>query len=470
MNKTSMNAETQEAASRATLERIAIRLHSEEAVTYRSARPLGQAALAEQTNGFLDHVPLHWMRDWPLPFPMVVAEAKGVRLTDIDGNQAVDFCLGDSGAMFGHAPAPVMRALTERAARGFTHMLVSDDANEVGSLLVERFGLPLWQVSTTASDANRFALRVARAVTGRRKVLVFEGCYHGAVDEALVGLKDGRTVTRSGVLGQGADLADLSVAIPFNDEAALAAALATGEIACLMAEPVMTNCSMILPQPGFHEAMRRLTKKAGTLLLIDETHTISTGPGGYTRAYGLEPDLMTIGKPVAGGIPAAVWGMTRAVAERLAVARSPDEHGHSGIGTTLSGSALQLACIKACLGKVATENTYARMNAMAERIADGVTRAIEAHHLSWHVVRIGARLEIVFRRELLVDATQVRAADLPETRRYLHLALLNKGFLLTPFHNMMLIGPEIGEAEADAFIDAFHTTIHCLTNAAVEAA
>ncbi len=260
---------------------------------------------------------MHWMRDWSMPFPFLVESAQGATLRDIDGNDYADFCLGDTGAMFGHSPQPVVDAIVRQAGKGLTYMLPSEDAIAVGRLLAERFGLPHWQVATTATDANRFALRVARAVTGRPKILVFNGCYHGSVDETYVRLVDGRAVHRPGLLGQFTDLTQLARVVEFNDVEGLRDELAHGDVACVITEPVLTNSCMVLPEQGFLAQVRHLTRATGTLLLIDETHTISTGPGGYTRAHGLEPDLFVLGKPIAGGVPASVWGFTDDVARRL---------------------------------------------------------------------------------------------------------------------------------------------------------
>jgi len=450
------------------LDAAARRLLGGEAERYAARRPKSAALAARPGPGFLDGVPLHWMRDWPTPFPMVVETAEGATLVDVDGNAVTDFCLGDTGAMFGHAPAPIVRALAARATGGLTTMLPSPDAAVVGPLLAARFGLPHWQVSTSASDANRFALRMARAATGRKKVVVFDGCYHGAVEDALVDLVDGRTVARAGLLGQAVDFTATSVVVPFNDLAALEAALAGGDVACVMAEPVMTNCSMILPAPGFHAALRRMTRRHGTLLLIDETHTLSTGLGGYTGLNGLEPDLLVMGKPIAGGVPTGVWGVSDDVARRVAAARSPDEHGYSGIGTTLSGSALQLACLRACLEEVMTEDAYAAMNARADTIEAGLSAAIAEHALPWHVARVGARLEVVFAEAPLVDADGARAAARPAIERYLHLALLDRGFLLTPFHNMVLVSPATRDAEAAGFARAFADALAVLVAEALQ--
>ncbi|MDF1632509.1 aspartate aminotransferase family protein [Mycoplana sp. MJR14] len=444
----------------ADLEARAAALIEKERSVFASRRPRTAAVHAAAGPGFFDGVPQHWMLDWPTPFPPVIDTAAGVTLTDIDGNSVTDLCLGDTGAMFGHGPEPVLRALADAGRRGLTTMLPSSDAAVVGRLLAERFGLPRWQLAATASDANRFAIRIARAVTGRARLLVFDGCYHGAVDDTLVDLVDGRTVSRRNLLGQVRDLGDLTVSVPFNDEAALAAALAGGDIACVLAEPVMTNCGMILPDPGFHATLRRLTREAGTLLLIDETHTISSGPGGYTRLHGLEPDLMVMGKPIGGGIPVSVWGMTEAVSDRLRAVRSLQSgHGHSGIGTTLSGSAIQLACLRACLEEVMTDEAYRIMNARADRIETGFRTAIAANGLGWTVSRVGARIEVVFSPRPVRNAQEAREAASDTIEQALHLAMLNLGYLLTPFHNMVLVSPALSAGQADGLVGAFGSVL-----------
>jgi glutamate-1-semialdehyde 2,1-aminomutase len=436
---------------------------AEESAKYGHQRPLSSARASRNSRGgFSGGVPMHWMRDWPQPFPMVIEAAQGNRLRDIDGNEIVDFCLGDTGAMFGHAPAPVMQAMRGQETRGFTYMLPSADVERVGELLQERFGLPCWQMAVTASDANRFALRAARTATGRKRILVFDGCYHGTAEDTLVDLVDGKTVARRSLLGQVQDPSLTTVMIPFNDRAALQAELSRSDIACVIAEPVMTNCGMILPEAGFWEFLRDATRKVGTLLLFDETHTISTSPGGYGRAHNLEPDLFVLGKPVAGGLPAAVWGMTQAVNDKLFAARPQSEHGHSGIGTTLAGNALQLACMRATLEELMTPENYARMLSGAERLETGIKALIAQHELPWHTARVGARLEIVFSPAPVTNAAEARAAADATLESYLHVALLNRGFLLTPFHNMMLVGPDTAEADIAAFLAALGEVLNLL--------
>ena len=359
------------------------------------SRPRAAKAGPALRDSWLGGVPMHWMTDWPMPHLPLVAQASGATLTDIDGFEIDDFCLGDTGSMFGHSPPPVARAIRAQARRGLTYMLPTDAAIVAGRLLCEVFGPYRWQVATTATDANRFALRVARAVTGRPKVLVFDGCYHGTVDETMVTRDGALTVNRPGLLGQFTDLSGSAVCCRFNDLADVAAALAAGDVAAILTEPVMTNSCMVLPAPGFLDGLRRLATEAGALLIIDETHTISTGRGGYARLHGLLPDMLVVGKCVAGGVPAAVWGMTDAVAARYVEVNADRAPGHSGMGTTLSGNPMQFACLAATLGEVMTEKAYSRMDDGAARLAKGLAKAIVHSDLPWHVVRVGARVEFV---------------------------------------------------------------------------
>jgi glutamate-1-semialdehyde 2,1-aminomutase len=419
---------------------------------YTTGRPLSQAAVSAD---WLGGVPLHWMTDWPMPFPMVVARAKGARLTDIDGFVVDDFCLGDTGSMFGHSPAPVARAIAAQAKRGLTYMLPSVDAAEAGRLLTETFGDFRWQIATTATDANRFALRVARAVTGRPKVLVFNGCYHGTVDDTMVGLAKGRTVNRPGLLGQVADLSKTAVCCEFNDLAGVAAALAEGDVAAVLTEPVMTNSCMVLPAAGFLQGLRDLCDQHDALLMIDETHTISTGFGGYTRMHGLNPDIFVVGKCVAGGMPTAVWGLRPAIATRYDAANAGRATGHSGMGTTLSANPMQFACLKATLADVMTPKNYAHMDRLANRLQAGLAAVVTRHSLPWHVVRVGARVEFICAPAPLRNGAEAAFAHVPQVEGVLHLALLNRGCLIAPFHNMMLVSPATKKQQVDRLIATF---------------
>lgn len=407
-------------------------------------------------------VPMHWMGDWACPSPIFAAQGVGAQVTDVDGKLYDDFCLGDTPSMFGHGEPSVAAAVADQARRGAGFMLPTASAVIVGKLLAERFGLPLWQAATTASDANRAAIRWARAVTRRPVVLVFDGCYHGMVEDAFVVLKDGAPAMKPGLLGQVQDLTATTRVVPFNDLVALEAALAPGDVAAVLAEPVMTNCGMILPDPGFHDALRRLTREAGTLLIIDETHTISTGPGGYTRAHGLEPDVFVLGKAVAGGVPAAVWGVTSELSARMDEAQARIGPGQSGIGTTLSGNALAMAAMRAMLSEVMTDAAYGRMLAGAQRLAAGLNGVIVARGLPWSVVHVGARVELVFADPPPRDAGAMRKVLDLDAVEALHLWLINRGALIAPFHNMMLVSPVTEDAALDrlvAAVDAFAVAV-----------
>lgn len=428
-----------------------------EAKRFSAAHPKAHEALAAGAGVFLDGVPLHWMKDWPMPHLPLVAKAEGAVLVDIDGNKVDDFCLGDTGSMFGHSPKPVARAIRRQAGRGLTYMLPTEEALEAGRLLCERFGNFRWQIATTATDANRFAIRVARAVTGRPKILVFNGCYHGTVDDAMVTLDEaGNTINRPGLLGQFNDLTGGAVCVEFNDLQAVEAALAKGDVAAILTEPVMTNSCMVLPAAGFHDGLRTLSRRYGALLIIDETHTISSGLGGYTGVHSLSPDMFVVGKCVAGGMPTAVWGMTDEVAERYRVANGNRASGHSGMGTTLSANPMQFACLKATLGEVMTPKAYDHMEKLAERLSRGLRKAIERHKAPWHVVRVGARVEFICAPGPLQNGAEAAGAHVPEVEQAVHVALLNRGCLIAPFHNMMLISPATRKRQVDRLIAAFN--------------
>jgi len=421
-------------------------------------RPRSAELAARAEVHWHDGVPLHWMCDWGLPFPMFVAEAHGSTLVDVDGNAHVDFCLGDTGSMFGHAPAPVVAAIEAQAKRGMTAMMPSALVPEVGELLATRFGLPLWQITMTASDANRAVIRWARAVTGRSAILIFDGAYHGAVDDTHVRLRDGRPILRPGLMGQVWDLTEHTRVVPFNDVEALEAALADGDVALVLAEPVMTNIGMVQPAPGFHEALRAATRRAGTLLAIDETHTISSGPGGYTRAHGLDPDFLIVGKPIAGGLPAAVYGFTQAVSEGMRRARAATP-GYSGMGTTLTANALALAAMRANLTEVMTPAAYDHMIALADRLAAALAEVIARHALPWVVTSVGARVEFMLSPTRPRDGGEAGRIGDAEIEGALRLHLIERGVIITPFHNMMLIAPTTTPADVDRLVAAFDEAV-----------
>ncbi len=418
-------------------------------------RSLALAQAAQQH--FLFGVPLHWMRDWPTPTTLFVRAAQGVTLTCADELSYADFCLGDTGAMFGHSPVPLAQALAAQAARGLTCMLPAEQTPEVGTLLAETFGLPMWQMALTASDANRFVLRWARAITQRPQLLVFDGCYHGAVDDTLVDRDpaSGATLRRPSVLGQVHNHHAFTRVVSFNDLAALEAALSDGQVACLLAEPALTNCGLVPPAPGFWEAAQALCQRFGTLLVMDETHTLSTARGGYAKAHGLAPDFFVAGKAVAGGLPCALYGFTAEVAERMRAAKNAAPEGHSGIGTTLAGNALTLAALHAALTHLHTEASYGHMLDLAARLEQGLNHHIATHGLPWTVTRLGARMELQFMPHTPRDAQDVVDHAQPELESFTHLFMLNRGVLLTPFHSMMLLSPSTQPKDVERLLAAF---------------
>ncbi|GLS12968.1 aspartate aminotransferase family protein [Hydrogenophaga electricum] len=419
----------------------ATRFMAAEREDYVQRNPASAVLARQAAEHLLFGVPLHWMNDWGTPFALHVEHATGVDVVDVDSHTLVDFCLGDTGAMFGHAPPPVAAAVQHQAARGYTTMLATQDAAEVGRLLAGRFGLPYWQFALSATDANRYIVRWIRAATGRKKILVFNGCYHGTIEDVFVDLVEGQPVQRDSLLGQVHNLLEHTVVVEFNDLPALEAALANGDVACVLAEPVMTNIGMVLPEPGFWRAAQALIHRHGSLLVMDETHCISTGPGGYARAHGIEADAVVMGKPVAGGLPSAVYGMSAALADRAVQAKRQAPPGHSGIGTTLTGNMLAMAAMRAALSEVMTEAAYAHMLALAERLADGIRAVIARHQLPWCVTQVGARVEFQFCAEPPKNGTEADRVMDPELEHLIHLGLLNRGVLITPFHNMMLVSP-----------------------------
>ncbi len=404
-------------------------------------------------------VPMHWMRKWPGGFPVFVREAKGARFVDVDGLEYVDFCLGDTGAMTGHAPEPTLHAIAEQAAKGITLMLPSEDALWVSAELSRRFGVSAWQFALTATDANRFSIRLARHLTGRSKVLVFNRCYHGTVDETFATLVDGVVRPRSGNLGPPVNPAETTRVVEFNDVEGLERELAQGDVAVVLTEPALTNIGIVHPEPGFHDAMRELTRQHGALLAIDETHTICCGPGGFTGEHGLEPDIVTIGKPIAGGIPAAAYGFSEEVAARLAGTIELEDVDVGGVGGTLAANALSLAAMRATLGEVLTEEAFGRMIPLAERWTAGVEAGIAEAGLPWHVTRLGCRAEYLFGPDRPRNGAEAHAAGDFALERYMHLFALNRGILLTPFHNMALMSPATVEDDVDRHTDVFREAV-----------
>jgi len=426
-------------------------LIARETQRFIETHPKSVAQASALKEHWLFGTPMHWMKDWAVP--IIAEDGEGAVLTDIDDTSYDDFCLGDTPGMFGHGRAEIARAIAEQARRGASFMLPTEEAVGLGPLLAERFGLPFWQTTLSASDANRAVIRWARAVTGKPVIVVFDGCYHGMVEDCFVELRNGRTRPDAGLIGQVFDMTRTTRAVPFNDVGALEAALAQGDVAAILAEPAMTNCGMILPAPNFWRRAQALAKKAGALLILDETHTLSTGPGGATKAWGLAPDALVIGKAIAGGFPAAVWGVSAELAEKIGAVES--KGGRSGIGTTLAGNAMGIAAIGATLREVATAEAYAAMLEGAKALVAALEGVIAKHNLPWCVVHVGARAEIIFAAEPPNNAAAMRPAlAQTELNHALHLYLINRGVLIAPFHMMMLVSPMTTQQQIDRLVAA----------------
>ncbi|MFZ9696005.1 MAG: aspartate aminotransferase family protein [Ilumatobacteraceae bacterium] len=439
------------------------RLRAEEAKLFEELHPRSAELAHEASRSLLSGVPMPWMTRWPGSFPLTVASATGSRFVDVDGIEYDDFWLGDTGARTGHGLSVGADALHAQAKRGITTMLPSADATWVADELARRFGLPKWQMALSATDANRFVLRLARMLTGRPKICVMDWCYHGTVDETLAILgPGGDVVSRPGAIGPQVDPALTTKVVPFNDVAALESALADGDVACVLMEPALTNIGIVLPKPGYLDEVRRLTRSTGTLLVIDETHTICAGPGGCTVKWGLEPDFFVIGKPIGGGMPSAAYGMSGNVAATLESILGGDDVDVSGIGGTLTGNALSLAAVRATLSSTLRAEDFERMVPLAQKWTDGVRQGFQSVGLDWHVQRLGCRAEYWFCPPPTSGAEAAAAVD-HELDAFMHLYALNRGILMTPFHNMALFSPAHTVDQVDRHTAVFGSAVRALT-------
>lgn len=441
-------------------------LFAVEAERFTLAHPRAAALATRAGESLLGGVPMSWMQRWASPVPPYAVSARGAEITDADGQVYLDFALGDTAAMAGHAPAALVRAMTAQLENGATTMLPSEAAIDVAEELTRRFGLPLWQLCLTATDANRFVLRIARAITKRPKVLVHNWCYHGTVDETFAiarpGGAAGAAQTRPGNTGPQVDPATTTRVVEINDLAATEAALAAGDVAAILIEPALTNIGIVLPEAGYHAALRELATKYGALLIADETHTISMGPGGAIAAWGLDPDLVVIGKAIAGGLPGAAYGMRRDLAEKISGELQRDEIDTGGIGGTVSGSVLSAVAIRTTLREVLTDAAFPEMIAGANRWADGVEEVFTRRGVGWSVTRLGARAEYHFTPEAPRSGGEAAAAVHHEMERYLHLHALNRGIIMTPFHNMALFSPATPRSAADQHSETLDAAIATL--------
>ncbi|HEX6518748.1 MAG TPA: transaminase [Streptosporangiaceae bacterium] len=436
-------------------------LITRERVTYRDKFPGSAKAFAAGGEHLLGGVPMTWMRMWSGGFPLLAAGGFGARLTDVDGNEFIDFCLGDTGAMAGHSPLPVQAAVARRYAElgGATMMLPTEDAAWVAAELTRRFGVTAWSFTLTATDANRWAIRLARQLTKRPRVLVFSYCYHGSVDETFIVATPSGPRSRAGKVGAPVDPAVTTRVVEFNDAAALEEALSFGDVAAVLMEPALTNIGIVLPAPGYLDVVRELTRASGTLLINDETHTFSAGPGGCTAAWGLRPDIVTIGKSIAGGIPAGAYGLSGELATRILSDETADIEDTGGVGGTLAGNALSVAAMRATLGEVLTDEAFARMIAMCARYTRGVQDVLDSRRLPWSIAQLGARAEYRFCAAPPRNGGESAAVGDASLDEYLHLYTINRGILMTPFHNMALMCPATTETDVDTHTAVFASAV-----------
>jgi glutamate-1-semialdehyde 2,1-aminomutase len=431
-------------------------LHKEEMERFISRTPKSAALFEKAKEVMPGGVPMSWMSKWPGKYPLFVESAKGAHFIDVDGNEYIDLCLGDTGSMTGHSPKPTVDAISNQLAKGMTAMLPTDDAVAVSSELARRFGLPLWQFTVSATDANRHAIRYSRLITGKQKVIVIDRCYHGSVDETFATLDtSGNTVMREGNIGAPVALDLTTRVVEFNDLGAMEDALKKGDVAAILMEPAMTNVGIVLPDDGYLVAVGQLSRKYEAVWIIDETHTISVGPGGMTADLGLKPDFLTIGKAIGGGIPTGTFGMSYEMAEQIARKTEREVIDTGGIGGTLAGNALSLAAMKATLTQVLTDENFIKMIELGNLWCDGVEAAINEFKLPWHVNRLGARGEYLFQKSAPKTGGEAARAGDFELEQYIHLRLLNDGILLTPFHNMALMSPYTSKSDVEAHTTAF---------------
>ena len=445
-------------------QKLAAALKSEEQL-FRDIHPKSMLLAQSAKTALLSGVPMPWMTRWPGSFPLHVQQAHGARFIDVDDIEYVDFCLGDTGAMTGHALHAVAQAVSQQAQRGLTTMLPTSDAQWVAQNLAQRFGVAKWQFAISATDANRFVLRFARMLTGRPRIVVHDWCYHGSVDETLV-IRDakGNTISRPGAIGPQVDPALTTRVVPFNDLVELERVLAIGDIACVLIEPALTNIGIVLPQDGYIQGVRDITRKYEVLLVIDETHTICAGPGGCTKLWNIDPDFVVIGKTIGGGIPVGAYGMTAEIALHLEAAMTGHDVDVSGVGGTLSGSALAMSAMKATLSNALTQEDFDQTIPLATRWTQGVERVCVERNLDWHVQQLGCRAEYWFCTPP-VDGAQAAAAVDPMLEAFLHLFCLNRGVLLAPFHNMALMSPFHSAADVDKHTEVFALALDAIITA-----
>jgi glutamate-1-semialdehyde 2,1-aminomutase len=428
-------------------------LKDREDARWRAEHPRSAELLARGRRVMPNGVPMAWHVGSYHHLPPWAVEGHGARFTDVDGHTYSDFNIADMSMFCGYGPEPLVRAVADRVARGSQFLLPTEDAIVVSEELGRRYGLPKWQYTLSATHANTEAIRVARVVTGRDRVLLFDGKYHGHLDQALVELDPtGALVPEERGLPR--DIVDGTVVVPFNDVAALSRALERGDVALVLTEPALTNnFGLILPDPGFHEALRWTTRMSGTLLALDETHTQVVGPGGLTRAWGLEPDIVTSGKSIAGGIPFGAWGMTDAIADVLTQVKGPDGERSDLIATggTLFGNALSMAAARVTMLEILTPEAYAHTQRLGTRLAEGMRDAVAGAGLPWHIHHLGPRAGYTFRPTPVRNAAEARTCRDDLLTRLIRIWLANRGV----WEAIVGAGPVASVPATDADVDAY---------------
>lgn len=436
-------------------------LYAREQEVFAQKHPKSKAAF-EAADHLFGRVPMTWMNKKAGGFPIYFDRAVGNTIWDIDGNEYIDFALGDTGSMAGHSAPAVVEAIVDQVQTkgGLTTMLPTENAEWVGKNLTERFGMAKWSFSLTATDANRWAIRLVRAITGKPKILFNAYCYHGSVDEALIVVgPDGEGMMRPGNVGAPVDVTETSRVAEFNDLEGLERQLKNGDVAAVLMEPALTNIGIVLPEPGYLKGVRELTRKYNALLIIDETHTFSAGWGGMTMRDHLEPDVFIIGKAIAGGIPTGTYGLSHDFAEKVLARTDLDLIDMGGVGGTLAGNPLQVAAMRATLEKVLTKEAFAQMIELSTYFTNAVQGLFNKYSLDWSINQLGARAEYRFAKPYPKTGTDAFHSADAELEDFLHVYLANRGIMLTPFHNMALMCPTTKREEIDYHTEVFEAAI-----------
>jgi glutamate-1-semialdehyde 2,1-aminomutase len=431
-------------------------LKDEEDARFIAARPKTMALWERAQGSMPNGVPMSW-HFGSYHHLMWASKGHGSRFQDADGHEYVDFNIADMSMFTGYGPEPVVRAVSEQVAQGSQFLLPTEDSVVVAEELKRRWDMPKWQFTLSATQANTEAIRISRVVTGRDKVLMFEGKYHGHFDEALVERDaDGELVREEE--GLASDATRNTVLVPWNDTDALARALERKDIALVLTEPALTNnVVLLLPEEGFHETLRRLSRDNGTLLAIDETHTLVSGPGGLVKRWGLEPDFVIAGKSIAAGIPMGTYGMTEEVASFLQQEKDSEgeRHGMIATGGTLFGNALQMAAARASLTEVLTDAAYESTAALGAKLADGLRTLVADGALPWYVHHLYPRSGYTFAPEPARNAVEAYAIDDHLLRRVIRIWMANRGV----WEAIVGAGPVVPvpgtSADVDVYLEAF---------------